>query len=308
MASASDGGWQQNPSLEAAINLANKEFIKGPIAITDFSLGDEYPILKSARMRFAEHSSNLRAELSFAFDDQITIGIDTQVLINWPKPLIASLPVSLVLSVIKFSGTLALEFVTHPETAETYMAVSILEDFLLEFEVRSLLGHRTKVKDLPKLTSLITSRLRSLFMDEIVWPSFKRIHIPTTISSRRPSLFRNDLEDEAVAAAAIGTSPSPGLGGEIGRLNINVDDELQIGDSASVMGSSSGALGAGAKDTQDGLAPSTTPSLRVHVNGAGSGDSAIVGLSEGSTLAMPSASLGVSGLERRKSRPAAIVT
>ncbi|KAI8849240.1 hypothetical protein BC829DRAFT_443070 [Chytridium lagenaria] len=288
MASASDGGWQQNPSLEAAINLANKEFIKGfiagqviicillfffvkvfllrneeetkielakrrrslwkpksrapsantpmnpthppescdwinvlvgqviakyrsdpafsasvvgvldetlngmsrpsflgPISITDFSLGDEYPILKSARMRFAEHSSNLT--------------------------VIASLPVSLNLSVIKFSGTLALEFVTHPETAETYMAVSILEDFLLDFEVRSLLGHRTKVKDLPKLTSLITSRLRSAFMDEIVWPSFKRIHVPATFSEkhRRPSMFQEEEEGEG---------------------------ELNIGDSASVVG------------------------------------------------------------------------
>jgi maintenance of morphology protein 1 len=72
----------------------------------------------------------------------------------------------------------AIEFVAPPDSLETYWAVSILEDFMLEFEVRSLLGHRTKVKDLPKLTSLITAKLRSVFVDELVWPSFKRVYIP----------------------------------------------------------------------------------------------------------------------------------
>ncbi|KAI9345565.1 hypothetical protein BDR26DRAFT_856276 [Obelidium mucronatum] len=150
----------------------------GPVSITEFSLGEEYPKFNTARMQYAEHTSNLRAEVDFEFNDQITIGVDTQVIINWPKPAIASLPVSLVLSVIKFSGTIAVEFVTHPDSSETFLAISILEDYSLEFDVRSLLGHRTKVKDLPKLTSLITSQLRSIFVDQIVWPSFKKLHIP----------------------------------------------------------------------------------------------------------------------------------
>ncbi|KAI8620053.1 hypothetical protein BC830DRAFT_1101032 [Chytriomyces sp. MP71] len=150
----------------------------GPIAITEFSLGEEYPQFKSARMQYAEHSSNLRAEIAFEFNDQITIGIDTTVIINWPKPAIASLPISLVLSLVKFSGTIAIEFVTHPDTPDTFLAISVLEGFQLGIEVRSLLGHRTKVKDLPKLTSLITHKLRSVFVDEIVWPSFKKVFIP----------------------------------------------------------------------------------------------------------------------------------
>ncbi|KAJ3011538.1 UNVERIFIED_CONTAM: ERMES complex subunit mmm1 [Siphonaria sp. JEL0065] len=150
----------------------------GPVNITEFSLGEEYPKFKMARMQYAEHTSNLRAEIDFSFDDQITIGVDTQVIINWPKPAIASLPVSLVLSIVKFSGTITVEFVTHPDSSETFLAISILEDYILDFEVRSLLGHRTKVKDLPKLTSLITSQLRNIFVDQIVWPSFKKLHIP----------------------------------------------------------------------------------------------------------------------------------
>ncbi|KAI8844056.1 hypothetical protein BJ741DRAFT_589929 [Chytriomyces cf. hyalinus JEL632] len=158
----------------------------GPIAITEFSLGEEYPKLKAAKMQYAEQSSNLRAEIDFEFHDQITIGVDTTIIINWPKPCIASLPVSLALSIVKFSGTFAIEFVTHPDSPETFMAVSILENFVLEFEVKSLLGHRTKVKDLPKLASLITHKLRSVFVDEIVWPSFKKMHIPVQFDGGVP--------------------------------------------------------------------------------------------------------------------------
>ncbi|ORY50882.1 hypothetical protein BCR33DRAFT_694617 [Rhizoclosmatium globosum] len=175
----------------------------GHVNITDFSLGEEYPNFKSARMQYAEHSSNLRAEIGFEFNDQITIGIDTQVVINWPKPAIASLPVSLALSVVKFGGTVAVEFVTHPDSSETFLAISILEDYDLEFEVRSLLGHRTKVKDLPKLTSLITSQLRAVFVDAIVWPSFKKIHIPVSFGT---SEMNNKNEDVITAEEAVGGS------------------------------------------------------------------------------------------------------
>ncbi|KAJ3413067.1 ERMES complex subunit mmm1 [Chytridiales sp. JEL 0842] len=181
--------------LANALNGNTRPGFMGPISITDFSLGEEYPLLKFARMRYAEQSSNLRAEIGFEFNDQITLGIDTQVLINWPKPCIASLPVSLTVSVIKFSGTVSIEFVAPPDSTETYWAVSILEDFMLEFEVRSLLGHRTKVKDLPKITSLITAKLRSVFVDEIVWPSFKRIHIP--------ELFKTHMEKTAEMEAEL---------------------------------------------------------------------------------------------------------
>ncbi|KAI9207787.1 uncharacterized protein BJ171DRAFT_491480 [Polychytrium aggregatum] len=151
----------------------------GHVAITEFSLGEQYPIFKDAKIRYVEYTTNLRAEIGFEYNDQITIGIDTQVLINWPKAYTASLPVSLSLSIVKFSGTLALEFVTLPDNSQTYLSISILEDFMLEFEVRSLLGHRTKVKDLPKLTSIITSKLQSVFIETIVYPCFHKVYLPT---------------------------------------------------------------------------------------------------------------------------------
>ncbi|TPX72920.1 hypothetical protein SpCBS45565_g00023 [Spizellomyces sp. 'palustris'] len=181
--------------LDEVLNGHTRPGFLGPIHITDFSLGEEFPIIQRVRTCFSEQTANLRTEIQFEFDDQITLGVETQVLVNWPKPCIAALPVALTLSVVKFSGTIAVEFVTHPDTPETYISISILDDFSLEFEVRSLLGHRTKVKDLPKLASLITSKLRSVFIEEIVWPSFKRCNVPMLWGDAREEAVREELED-----------------------------------------------------------------------------------------------------------------
>ncbi|KAJ3347805.1 ERMES complex subunit mmm1 [Entophlyctis luteolus] len=187
--------------LNAGISGANSQpSFLGPVTITDFSLGEEYMKFANARIRYAEQSSNLRAEVEFEYNDQITIGVDTQVILNWPKPAIASLPVSLVLSVVRFSGTLGVEFVSLPDSSETFFAVSVLPPVALEFDVRSLLGHRTKVKDLPKLTALITSQLRTAFVDEIVWPSFKRIPVPILFSDHGSGAVVPEMPAAATAA------------------------------------------------------------------------------------------------------------
>lgn len=127
--------------------------------------------------------------VDFSFDDQITFALDTQALINWPQPAIASLPISLSLSLLKLNGTVfvsplcllmtrnqiviefGIEGNNEPEKAS--LSFYILEDFLLEFGVGSLLGHRTKVKDLPKLTFLIVNALRQVFIKNLVYPAKK---------------------------------------------------------------------------------------------------------------------------------------
>ena len=48
-----------------------------------------------------------RAEIDFEYNDQITLGMETQLILNWPKQAFAALPVSLLLSVVRFSGTVS---------------------------------------------------------------------------------------------------------------------------------------------------------------------------------------------------------
>lgn len=78
------------------------------VEISQFSLGDKYPMIKSCRY------CNDRAEIALEFNDKVSIRIETQLLINWPKPGkltlsyrvgTASLPVTLDVSLIEFSAT-----------------------------------------------------------------------------------------------------------------------------------------------------------------------------------------------------------
>ena len=66
-------------------------------------MGEEFIQLSNARIR--QQEDNMKILVDFSFDDQIVFGVDTQALVNWPKPGMASLPISLTFTLVKFSGT-----------------------------------------------------------------------------------------------------------------------------------------------------------------------------------------------------------
>jgi maintenance of mitochondrial morphology protein 1 len=94
--------------ISVSMNKENTSSFVGPISILEFHLGDEFPEFRNARVRFSDLDGNIRVLVDFSFDDQITIALETQVLVNWPKPAMASLPISLSFSIVKFSGTVVL--------------------------------------------------------------------------------------------------------------------------------------------------------------------------------------------------------
>lgn len=75
------------------------------MTITDLTLGEEFIRISNARVKLGEADGNLVVLLDFAFDDQLTFAVETQAVVNWPKPGMASLPISLTFNLNKFSGT-----------------------------------------------------------------------------------------------------------------------------------------------------------------------------------------------------------
>lgn len=111
-------------------------------------------------------------EIAFDFNDQITLGLDTELLLNWPKPMVAALPVSLTVSVVKFGGVVRFGLVDgngagqirlRINVAEKNLTLALLPGYELDIQVHSLLGHRTKLKDVPKITNMIVSKLKAWF-------------------------------------------------------------------------------------------------------------------------------------------------
>jgi maintenance of mitochondrial morphology protein 1 len=102
-------------SLTDMVNGSAKPDYVGPVTITELALGEEFPIFSNCRIipvneagaevKSVGESTRLLARLDVDLSDAITLGIETKLLLNYPLPVVAVLPVALAVSVEKFSGT-----------------------------------------------------------------------------------------------------------------------------------------------------------------------------------------------------------
>ncbi|ORX67776.1 hypothetical protein DL89DRAFT_225512, partial [Linderina pennispora] len=161
--------------ISEALNGELRPSVLDSIRITQFSLGSDFLRITAARMVPSSGSLGMRAELDLSLHDEITLGFNTKVLVNWPRPSVAALPVTMVVSVVKFVGTVAVEF--DSAALEPSVAVTILPDYILEFDIQTLIGSKAKVQNLPMLTSVISRKLQAAFAKELVMPNEKRIKI-----------------------------------------------------------------------------------------------------------------------------------
>ena len=160
--------------VELEMNQLKPKTMLGPIHITEFTLGNEYPVFSNA---IVTNDGKLVVKVLFTFDDQINLALETMVLVNWPRKEMASLPISLNFTLLKFQGTLCIEF----DGNQSSLSVYISQDSVIDFGVGSLLGHRTKVKDLPKLTQMLQVMLKKSFYNNFVYPSKQEFIIPKFI-------------------------------------------------------------------------------------------------------------------------------
>jgi maintenance of morphology protein 1 len=59
------------------------------------------------------------------------------------------------------------------------MVFTFLDDYRLDFSIRSLLGSRSRLQDVPKIAQLVESRLHQWFDDRCVEPRFQEIALPS---------------------------------------------------------------------------------------------------------------------------------
>lgn len=235
-------------SLTDVLNSGSKPDWIGEIRVTEIALGDEFPILSNCRVMPAEdgfwygpghtgsEEARLQARMDLDLSDVITIGVETTLNLNWPKPLSAVLPVALAVSIVRFSGTLAVSFIpsssppststTSPTTAKhppsstnpdrpstsssssganatphrpTTLAFTFLDDYRLDLSVRSLVGSRSRLQDVPKIAQLIESRVHAWFDERAVEPRFQQIVLPSLWPRKHNT--RGGTTEDADAAA-----------------------------------------------------------------------------------------------------------
>src|SRR5579859_2745375 len=124
--------------------------------------------------------------------DVITLGIETKLHLNYPRPSIAVLPVNLSVSLINFAASLSVSFVPRPplplatssSPTSTALTFTFAPDFSFDLSVRSLVGARSRLQDIPKISQLVESRVRLWFVERCVQPRYQRVVLPNFWPSR----------------------------------------------------------------------------------------------------------------------------
>lgn len=187
-------------SLTKALNGTSRPDFVDDIRVTELSLGEDFPIFSNCRVipvdedgltlgngiKFdaaaaARDGTRLQARMDVDLSDMLTLAVETKMLLNYPKRLSAILPVALAVSVVRFSGTLSISFIpSNPsQSTPTMMTFSFLDDYRLDFSIRSLLGSRSRLQDVPKIAQLVEARLHRWFDERAVEPRFQEIALPS---------------------------------------------------------------------------------------------------------------------------------
>lgn len=225
-------------SLTDILNGPQKPDFLSEIKITQLDLGDEFPILSNCRVHPIEDGSStseprLQARMDVDLSDAITLGVDTKLILNYPRPKSAVLPVALSVSVIRFSGTLSISFLPSstqpsqndtssqpqvPSTTPTTLAFSFLPDYRLDLSVRSLVGSRSRLQDIPKISQLVESRLHQWIDERCVEPRMQQVVLPS-FWPRKKNMRESSIADGGEMEGRDSGTRTVGVHGSAGSRN-----------------------------------------------------------------------------------------
>ncbi|KAG5520229.1 hypothetical protein PMAC_001307 [Pneumocystis sp. 'macacae'] len=169
--------------MDGILNGRSKPSFLGYIKVVGINLGEDFPICSNCRIVSRTNMPDcLDAVMDVNLIDEITLSIETQFMLNYPKYEFAVLPIALSLSIIRFSGTLSISLVPCENQLDianiAAFVFSFSPDFLLDMNVHSLVGARSKLQDIPKIAQFLEFRIRNWFIEKCVEPHFQRINIP----------------------------------------------------------------------------------------------------------------------------------
>lgn len=218
-------------SLTKALNGDSRPEFLHEIKVTELTLGEDFPIFSNCRIipvdedgldfdpnlggdrRFGPNRSRpmregtrLQARMDVDLSDMITLALETKLLLNYPRKLTAVLPVALSVSIVRFSGTLSISFIpSNPsQSTPTMMTFSFLDDYRLDFSIRSLVGSRSRLQDVPKIAQLIESRLHRWFDERAVEPRFQEIALPSLWPRKKNTRGGDDNLDGRASESSMG--------------------------------------------------------------------------------------------------------
>lgn len=156
--------------------------------VTEINIGNDYPIFSNCRVR--NNEGRLEAKIDVDVADTVTLGLETNLLINQPRFMSACLPIKLRVSLVRFSSCLTVSLVATNKDAEDEkgatgngqsigLMFAFSPDFRMEFDVKSLIGSKAKLENIPRISSMVENAMRKWFIDRCIEPRFQLIKLPS---------------------------------------------------------------------------------------------------------------------------------
>ncbi|PSR85874.1 hypothetical protein PHLCEN_2v5350 [Hermanssonia centrifuga] len=158
--------------IEAFANKMRPPGFFDPIKVHSVDLGVSAPRLSRARPGpLSTPLVDPQLEIDMKYTDTLSLSFSTSVLLNYPFPSFARLPISLTVSLDLFSSTILL---TPPQPHSPHPTVTVTlpspgSEFVLDLKTSSLMGSRAKLADVPKLHELITNQIRRAITEKGTW-------------------------------------------------------------------------------------------------------------------------------------------
>lgn len=142
------------------------------IQIKSVGIGNYYPSIDSYQLIYDSNSECCAFRLKCSWQDAVSLEIESALsILN-----LITLPFAISIKLKRLVFTAQLQSSRDGESIE----VSCLPDdnLLIDLEVGSLVGHRTKLKDLPKIKNAIVDALKKIISDSIINPKCLKIPFP----------------------------------------------------------------------------------------------------------------------------------
>lgn len=115
---------------------------------------------------------------------------------------------------MSFSPSVSEESETVLPPGPTTLSFSFLPDYRLDLSVRSLLGSRSRLQDIPKIAQLVEARIHAWLEDRCVEPRYQQIVLPSIWPRKKNTRgMEHDEEGDETAVEdkdAEGESSTPG--------------------------------------------------------------------------------------------------
>lgn len=142
------------------------------IQIKSIGIGNYYPNIDSYQLCYDAETECCAFKMKCSWQDCLSLEIESALCIIG----LISLPFSISVKMRSLKFTAQLRASNDSENFE----ISCLPDdyFLIDLEVSSLLGHRTKLKDLPKIKNAVVEAIKKILCDTLISPKYIQVPFP----------------------------------------------------------------------------------------------------------------------------------